>query len=119
MKGVIGEAVTIQKLYLNASNTPVNVVSPTIQIYYWNALGNKQVLLITTAFPASSPAETGRYAYTYTIPNGLTPEYVLYALLQATDPDTEDALVDEIQIDLTDPGVAPCPGLIAQFVRGG
>ena len=120
MKGVIGLPVTIQKLFLDANNAPFNVTTPTIQIYYWDADGVKQTLLMTTSFPASTPSETGRYSYTYDIPTTLTEDVVLYALIQAVNPDTLLPIVEEIQIDLYDPSVTTtCSQLIAQFVRGG
>lgn len=120
MKAIIGQPVTIQKLFLDADNNPFAVTSPTIQIYYWDAEGVKRTLLMLTAFPASTPAETGRYAYTYTVPTTLTEDVELFALVQATNPDTLLPIVDEIAISLFDPSVtATCGGITAQFVKGG
>ena len=120
MKGVIGQPVTIQKLFLDNDNVPFNVTTPTLQIYYWDGDGVKQTLLMTTAFPPSTPAETGRYSYTYDIPTTLTEDVVLYALIQAINPDTLSPIVEELPIDLFDPNVnTTCSQLIAQFVKGG
>jgi hypothetical protein len=118
MKAVIGEPVTFQKLFLDADNNPVAVTTPTIEVYYWDTLGVKQTVLMLTPFPASSPVEVGRYAYTLDVPSDLTPDITLYAFMQGVDPLTLLDIVEERTVELFDPASATppaCPGLIARF----
>jgi hypothetical protein len=100
MKGIIGSRITFQKLFSNAQSAPIAVTTPTITIYYWDATGVKRTLLMITPLPVSTPSETGRYAYTYTIPTTLTEDVTLYAWMQGTDPGTGDLIAEEQVVDL-------------------
>jgi len=117
-KGVIGQPFTFTVLFLDGSNNPTNVTSPTIEVFYFNDSGQRiHIVAAGTVLPSSFPAETGRYSYTFTIPSTLEVHYEIYGVMRGIEPATSDNLVIEQQIDLfpeAEPG-----GMRASFVKGG
>ena len=99
-KGVIGEKYTFTSLFLR-DGSPTNVNSPSLEVFTFNANGQKVSLVPAgTTLPSSLPAETGRYAYTLTLPSTLEATQQVYAVLQGVDPVTADTLVQEVSVDL-------------------
>lgn len=121
MQAVIGDPFTFAVLFVDATNTPIAVNNPVIEIYNFSAIGAKQTL-ISAALIDAVPAETGRYTYTYTIPTTMTDGDALYGQMEGTDPTS--GLVSRVEQDITvissNRGLGGgYPGLIAQFVKGG
>ena len=117
-KGVIGQPFTFTVLFLDGSNQPTNVTNPTIEVFYFTDIGQRVHLVSAgTTLPASFPAETGRYAYTFTIPTTMEAHQEIYGVMRGIDPVSADPLMVEQQIDLfpaDDPG-----GMRAAFVKDG
>ena len=120
MKAIIGQPFTFTALFLDDLNQPVSVLSPTIEVFYFNDLGEK-VYTIPTATPLPSvvPAELGRYAYAWTIPGNLTIRNTLYSIMKGTNPLTMEDMVVETHVDLftEDEGTSNTDGLRASFVK--
>lgn len=117
-KGIIGQPFTFTVLFLDGSNQPTNVTNATIEVFYFTDTGQRVHLVAAgTAFPASFPAETGRYAYTFAIPSTMEVHQEIYGIMRGVDPATSDEYVVEQQIDLF-PAEIP-GGMRASFVKDG
>lgn len=117
-KGIIGEPFTFTVLFLDGTNTPTNVVNPTIEAFYFTDSGQRvHVVPAGTVLPSSFPAETGRYAYTLVIPSTLEPSQQLYGIMRGLEPITSDPMVIEQEVDLFPAEEAG--GLRASFVKDG
>jgi len=85
-QAVIGNAFVFQELFLDANNDPMTpAVGPTIDLFSYSSSGVKNSLVTGAAMAASTPAETGRYTYTYTVPTAFTDGDMLYAEVYAED----------------------------------
>lgn len=121
-KGIIGKAFTFTVLFVDPLNTPIDPLTPTIEVFYFNDAGTKVYIVpIATPLPPVVPAEVGRYSYTLIIPGSLDPRYELYGMMRGTDPISGFPLVAEQQVDLffQDGTGTGCPGLRASFVKAG
>jgi hypothetical protein len=68
-KGVIGKPFTFTALFLDGNGDPVDPISPTIAVWYYDTGGTRQdIIPAGTALLAQVPALTGRYAITVTLP---------------------------------------------------
>jgi hypothetical protein len=115
-KGIIGQAFTFTALFTDGTGTPIVVTTPTVEVFYYNSSGTRVDLIAAgTVLPASLPVETGRYAYTMTIPSTMTAREVLYGVLRGVN--GADTLIVEREVDLFAAIVAS--GLSATFVEPG
>ena len=116
-KGIIGKPFTFTALFTDSTGTPIAVSNPTIEVFYYDDTGVRVDLVAAgTTLNASVPAETGRYAYTLTIPSTLTAREVLYGILRGED-GGGNTLVIEREVDLFAEIVSS--GLSVSFVKDG
>lgn len=103
-KGIIGEPFTFTVLFLDSMDEPIVPTSATIEAFYFDPTGAKQVLV--TAGTAMSPVagDVGRYALTITIPATLTPADQIYGIMTGVDPVTGLDIVVEQEVDPFDKG---------------
>jgi hypothetical protein len=106
-------------LFVNDVNVPVAVDDPRITIFNFSGAGAKQVLVDNEPMVSVTPAEVGRYTYTWTIPTIFTDGTAIYADMSGQEPVTGiNYLVEEdvtaISSDRANPGYQ---GLIARFIR--
>lgn len=120
-KGLIGQPYTFTALFLDAGGDPTDVDDPTIEVFYFTDAGERvHLVAMGTALPKSSPAETGRYAFTYTVSDALTPNQQVFAVMRGTDPGTAAPYTVTQELDLFVEGSSNgsnSPGIIAQFVK--
>lgn len=122
VEAVIGKTFTFQTLFVDAQNDPIAVESPTVSVFSYSQSGVKQFLAAGVPLVPATPAETGRYTYTVTIPTTLDDGMALYAEMRATDVGTGDRLLTEQQITLVAPtraGGNGGGGLRSRFMKGG
>ena len=115
-KAIIGEPYVFTALFLDATNTPVAVTSPTIEVLTFDDGGIKVPLVAAGTAMVIVPSEVGRYQYTYTVPDTLTRAQTLHAVMQGLD--GVNVLLVEETVDLFTEDEAG-PGLVARFVQGG
>jgi len=116
-KGIIGRPYTFTALFTNMTGVPVVVTNPTIEVFYYDETGVRNDLIAAgTVLPASIPAETGRYAYTWTISDALDAQVQIYAVLRGEF--AGDILIVEREVDLFAELVADS-GLRVAFVKDG
>lgn len=124
LQAVIGQPFTFEVLFVDDTNTPINVNNPVISIFTFTPLGDKQTLVSSPLVPVI-PAETGRYTYTYVIPSTFNDGDAIYGEMGGVDPTTSLSLITEQQLVAISPnrgeggGGTCCCGLTAQFVKGG
>ena len=63
-----GDIYTFTALFLDGLNTPIVVNNPTIEVFAFDAEGNKVDLVPSGTPMLSIEDEVGRYYYTYPIP---------------------------------------------------
>ena len=86
VQAVIGRPFTFQVLFVDDLNNPVAVTSPAIDVFSFSDTGIKQLLVTAQAMLPVTPAETGRYTYTYTIPATMDDGDAIYAEMTGVDP---------------------------------
>lgn len=118
-KGIIGQPFTFTVLFLDGSGNPVVPADPTIYAFYF--LNGVKTVLVPPATPMTAVAgDTGRFAYTVTIPSYLSDAVVLYGVMQGTDPSTSLTISAEQEVDLfSDTGSGGGSGLRVSFVKSG
>lgn len=119
MEAIIGNPFTFTVLFVNATEVPIVVTSPTITIYDFSALGAKQTL-VSASLVEVTPVEVGRYTYTYTVPTTFTDGDPLYGLMEGVDPGTGQTIRAEQALTLisSNRGLGSgYPGLIARFIE--
>ena len=117
-KGIIGFSFTFTALFVDAAGDPFVPVSPTIEVYYFNAVGVRLSLVAPGTVMSVVSGFPNQFAYTITLPTTLTADRQVYATMRGTDPGTGDILVVEEQVDLFDPQVSS-GGLRTSFVKAG
>jgi len=128
LQAVIGQPFTFEVLFVDDTNTPINVNNPTINIFTFTPLGGKQTLVSSPMVPVVPP-ETGRYVYTYMIPTTFNDGDSIYGEMGGVDPTTSLNMITEQQVVAISAnrgqggggsiGGACCCGLVANFVKGG
>lgn len=127
LQAVIGNPFTFEVLFVDDTNTPINVNNPTISIFTFTPGGGKQTLVLSPMV-AVIPPETGRYTYTYIIPSTFTDGASIYGEMGGVDPTTSLRLITEQQLVAISSnrgqsgsigGGACCCGLVSNFVKGG
>lgn len=119
-KGVIGQPYTFTALFLDANGDPTDVDNPTIEVFTFSDAGERTHLVGTgTALPASTPVETGRYAFTYTVDGSLSPHQQVFAVLRGEDPGSGEIYTSTVVLDLfaEDSNASSCTGVNPHFVK--
>lgn len=118
-KAVIGQPFTFTILFLDGAGNPVVPADPTIYAFYF--VNGVKTVLVSSATPMTAvPGDTGRFAYTVTVPSDLSDAIVLYGVMQGTDPSTSLTISAEQEVDLfSDTGSGGGSGLRVSFVKSG
>jgi len=87
-EAVIGTPFVFQVLFVDELNTPIAVLTPTINIYYFNAVGTRVDLVVGSAMTPVVPAEVGRYVFPFMIPLTFVDGDALYGLMSGVNPST-------------------------------
>lgn len=120
-EAVIGTTHTFQVLFVDADNIPLAVLTPLIEVFRYNSLGVKQVIVASTAM-TPDPTEVGRYLYPLVISATLFADGdTLYGNMTGVSPLTGDLAraeqtVNVVSPDRAAPGGGGC-GLRANFVK--
>lgn len=112
-QAIIGGTHVFTALFLDATNTPVAVTSPTIEVLRFDDSGTKATMVTAGTAMVAVAGDPGRYRYVFDIPDTLTRGTTIYAVMQGLD--GADILLVEDQVDLISEGDAG-PGLTARFV---
>ncbi len=120
---VIGNTFVFQVLFLDDDGTAIDVLTPTIDVFHYNAFGVKQVI-VTGAAMTNDPSQTGRYVYPQFINTTFLDGDTLYGTMMGVHPITSDDAVEEQTVDLVSAdraggGGTVLGGLRARFVKGG
>jgi hypothetical protein len=119
-KAVIGQPFTFTTLFVDGAGNPVTPPDPTIFAFYF--LNGVQTVLVPSGTPMLPVAgDTGRFAYTLSVPSGLPDSLTLYGYMQGTDPSTSLTISAEQEVDLFNSasgGGSAC-GLRVSFVKPG
>lgn len=119
-QALIGSAYTFQSLFVDAVGVPMAVGSPVITVFSYSASGVKQPLVSAQAMSAVTPAETGRYTYTYTIPTTFTDGDMLYGEMSADDlgnPGTTVRETQQVVIISSNRGTGGSSGMASRFIE--
>lgn len=118
---VIGNTHTFQVLFVDSNNNPLAVLNPLIEIFQYDSLGMKQVVVASTAMVAD-PTEVGRYLYPLAI-SSYSDGDTLYGSMTGVDPVSGDLARVEQTVNVVSPdrstpsgGSTHC-GLRAHFVK--
>ena len=103
-KGIIGQPFTFTVLFVDSNGDPIVPTTPTIEVFYFDNTGAKQVLVAAGTALTAVVGDTGRYAHTITIPGALTPADEIYGVMKGTEPDTGQEIVVEQEVDPFEPG---------------
>ncbi len=119
-QAVLGSAYTFQVLFVDGTNTPIAVLSPTIDIFSYSQTGVKQPLVTGGTLDPVTPAETGRYTYVFTVPTTFNDGDTIHAEMRGEDPATGlELLVGEDLLVISANRGLGCPGgLITNFIKG-
>ena len=114
-----GEKVTFHVLFLDALNERVAVGNATIEIFTFDADGERVDLVDAGTEMLAVEDDLGRYSYTYPIDAGYDLGSRIYALMQGTDPDSGfTVLVEDISdvYELGAGGASAGGGMTARFI---
>lgn len=93
--GVIDESYIFHALFIGTFGDPVDPTDATIEVFAFEANGDK-VSLVAAGTPMTSvPTETGRYIYVFHIPADYALSSTLYGTMTGTDPNTGVTLIAE------------------------
>ena len=99
-----GEKITFHVLFMDAANNRVAVIDPSLEIFSFDANGDR-VTLVAAGTPMEEVEDDfGRYSYTYQIPLSYDYGSRIYALMQGTDPATEFTIFVEDNADVYEDG---------------
>ena len=126
-EAVIGSVHTFQVLFADENNNAIAVLNPLIEVFTYDALGAKVVVVPSTAM-AVDPTEVGRYVYPLTIAATFVDGDTVYGNMTGTNPTSGDLARAEQTVNIVSPdrasgggggGTGGDCGLRAQFVKGG
>ena len=103
-KGIIGQPFTFTVLFVDASGDPIVPSAVTIEVFHFDSTGAKQTLTASGTPMVAVAGDTGRYAYTLTIPGTLTPADQIYSVMTGVDPVSGTDIVVEETVDPFDEG---------------
>jgi len=115
-----GEIVTFHVLFLDGLNNRIIVPDPTIEIFTFNQDGDRVDLVVAGTEMTEVGGDAGRYAYTYTIPSDYTLDSRIYALMQATDPESGFTILVEDSSDVYEADAGPNVGrgrMTSRFIK--
>jgi hypothetical protein len=117
-KAIIGQPFTFTVLFVDGSGNPVVPPDPSIYAFYF--VNGIQQVLVPAATPMTAVAgNTGRYAYTVTIPSHLSDSITVYGMMEGTDPSTSLTINAEQEVDLFSDTGNGGSGLRVSFVKPG
>jgi hypothetical protein len=116
-KGIIGQPFTFTVLFLDADGNSITPTSVTMEAFYFDNLGVKQVFVAEGTAMTAVVGDAGRYVHTVNLPSEMTPAYQVYGVMIGVDPATGNDIVVEQEVDLADTQSAPNRGLITNFVK--
>ena len=115
-----GEKVTFHVLFLDGLNAPIEVDDATIEIFTFDADGDRVDLVDVGTEMDSVEDDLGRYSYTYTIAQDYDLGSRIYALMQATDPGSGFPILVEDVSDVYEADNTPAGsvlGLTSRFIK--
>lgn len=83
---------TATMLFLDAGGTPIGVVDAQVDVFYFNASGQRVWVLPSKHAMTPTPNVTGRYSVSFEWPLGAS---TVYATMYGTDPATEMRITKE------------------------
>lgn len=113
MRAIIGNPITLQHLFVDPDGAAFTPTSPTITVFYFQGT-TKTVIVDGVPILASTPSETGRYAYVHTVEDTFEDGDVLYVEIVGTHPVSSDVYRERIVLELSVP--ARTPGFSARFI---
>ena len=121
-EAVIGTTFVFQVLFVDDTGAPITVLSPSIDVFFYDDDGVKQ-MIVTGAAMTVDPSETGRYVFPQVIASTFADGDTIYGTMSGTHPVTGDDAVEEQTVDLVsvdrDAGGGGSSGMRARFVKGG
>lgn len=120
-EAVIGTVFTFQVIFVDATNVPVVVLNPQIEVFGYDQTGTKVVYIALTPLVVD-PTEVGRYLYPFTISTTFVDGDTIYGSMTGTDPTTGDLarveqVVNSISPNRATGGGGGCEGLRVQFIK--
>ncbi len=103
-KGIIGQPFTFTVLFLDADGNSITPTSVTMEAFYFDNLGVKQVFVAEGTAMTAVAGDTGRYVHTADLPSEMTSAYQVYGVMIGVDPTTGNDIVVEQEVDLFDSG---------------
>lgn len=103
-KGIIGQPFTFTVLFLDADGDPIVPTSVTIEAFYFDNLGAKQVFVTDGTVMTAVAGDAGRYVHTADLPAAMVASYQVYGVMIGVDPLTGNDIVVEQEVDLFDSG---------------
>ena len=113
MRAIIGNPLTLQHLFVDDDSVVFDPLSPTITIFYFQGT-TKSLLVDEAPFLASSPLETGRYAYVYTVADDFVDGDILFVEMAGTHPISSKVYRERVVLELT--VQARNPGITTRFI---
>jgi len=121
-EALLGSTFVFQVLFVDELNTPIAVTSPTIDVFYFDDVGDRVDVVSGAAMSDAVPAEVGRYVYpvlisTVTFSDGDT----IYGEMSGTNPSTSLTTQVEVTVNLVSSArasVSTWSGLRDSFVKG-
>ena len=103
-KGIIGQPFTFTVLFLDADGNSITPTSVTMEAFYFDNLGVKQVFVAEGTAMTAVVGDAGRYVHTADLPSEMTSAYQVYGVMIGVDPTTGNDIVVEQEVDLFDSG---------------
>ena len=95
--GVIGDNYIFHAKFFDGEGNTLTVNTPTITIFTFQSNGDRTVF-VSDQQMSESNTETGRWVYSYSIPNDYNYQPVLYGLISAVDPADNSILNYETEV---------------------
>ena len=113
-----GEKITFHVLFMDGLNNRVAVINPSLEIFSFDANGER-VTLVESGTPMEEVEnDFGRYSFTYQIPLSYDLGSRIYALMQGTDPATEFTIFVEDNADVYEDGaMGGSRNMTARFIK--
>lgn len=114
---VAGNNHTFYVLFVDEANQPIAVDNPTITVFTFTSAGVKQVLVDQAAMVPSTPAEVGRYTYTYAVPEATEAGTNIYAEMWASSLGVRILAEDRVAVISLSSSRSSGTGMTARFVK--
>jgi hypothetical protein len=107
-KGIIGSPFSFTVLFVDGDGNPIEPTDTTIEVFYFDSVGAKQVITAAGTAMAAVVGNPGRFQYTVTIPEALPIASEVYGVMRGTDPLTGTEVLAEQEVDpFEEGGIAP------------